>query len=333
MTGQTVTIMSLGNLRDGHRGAYVDTLCAHFDCRVSGLDVSALLGRDPVLVPMIEESFGRYAGVCLVRALLARRTVGLLFRPLPAIEGQTVRLRFKRAMLRVLRRLPGVHTLTILPFAVDPRFAEIASGWIHDLQLWDLQREEAGGIRIETGELAAAIRRQAGGRLVCAAIGRQDKAKGFDLFVRAWLDDAATRKALLFAFGGKVDAACATDAEAFAAAHGFAANRIVSDAELLELYAAADLVWAAYDPDYDQASGIVGRALQLGIPVVVRSGSLIERMCRIERHPHISLAANAGTVKPQDLPARLAPAEAANRAARHKAESIERLRSALGFSG
>jgi hypothetical protein len=47
----------------------------------------------------------------------------------------------------------------------------------------------------------------------------------------------------------------------------FASNRSVTDAELLGAYAASDAVWCLYPPFGDHASGVLGRAAQLGIPV------------------------------------------------------------------
>lgn len=332
MIRDAVTIVNLGATRDGHRGSYIDTLCALFACDVRGFGLRGMLARPPVLVPMVEESFARYVALCLIRAVLGRRTVGLLFRPRPAVDGMTVRLRAKRLALRLLRRLAGVRTLTILPFAVEPRFAQIANGWIHDLQLWDLCLPGTAASLPAPGALAAAIRAVAAGRGVCCAIGRQDRAKGFDTFARAWLESPALRQSVLFAYGGKVAADCAAEAERFAAAQGFSANRLVSDQELLDLYACADIVWGVYDPAYDQASGIVGRAMQLGIPVAVRAGSLVERLCLTEDHPCLSLEDPVG-LDLSALPTRLNPAVARQRAERHARESIATLREALGLTG
>lgn len=54
-----------------------------------------------------------------------------------------------------------------------------------------------------------------------------------------------------------------------------AEDRIVTDDEILRLYKVADLAWCCYAPDYDQASGVFGRALQTGVEPVVREGRVL----------------------------------------------------------
>ncbi|MEQ1543004.1 MAG: hypothetical protein ABL926_12190 [Novosphingobium sp.] len=330
MTAPQITILDLSLDGDGHRGPYLAMLCRLFPAQVLRYGPTALFSRRSVLVPMIEESLARYALACLVGALIGRRTVGFLFRPRPALEGRGLRMRTKRSVLAALRRLPGVSTLTILPFALEPGFARIANDWIYDLQLWDLvqadQPEPAGA----GGALADSLRARAGGRALCVAVGRQDRGKGFDQFVQAWTGSAELRQTTLFAYGGMVDPALAAAAKAFSAAGGFGLDRLISDAELLDFYAAADLVWCVYAPDYDQASGILGRAMQLGIPVAVRSGSLIERLCRAEGHPCVALGDPVQTAVLAALPPPLDPGAARARALRHGAESLRRLAAALG---
>lgn len=330
MTAPQITILDLSLGAEGHRGAYVAMLCRLFPAKVVRFGPAALFSRRPVLVPFIEESLLRYALTCLVGAAIGRRTVGFLFRPRPALEGRSLRMRIKRGVLAALRRLPGVSTLTILPFAVEPGFAQIANGWIYDLQLWDLV-EPGQPVRPEVGgALAQRLRQRAEARKLCVAVGRQDRGKGFDQFVACWTGNAELRSAMLFAYGGMVDPALATAATEFDAVGGFGLDRLISDDELLDFYAAADLVWCVYAPDYDQASGILGRAMQFGIPVAVRSGSLIERLCRAEGHPCVALGEGASVAALVAPPAPLDRTTARGRAARHGAESLRRLAAALG---
>jgi hypothetical protein len=320
---------------EGHRRAYVD-----FAARLLNGErrpVHALPGaRLPVLFLMIEEAFCLYVAVSLIRAALGRRTVGLLFRPQPAVEGKSVRLRLKRLALKLLRRVPGCRTLTILPFELDPRFGLIAHDCIDDFQLWDLgilEREAAAQRRIAAcgdGGLGDRILQVAGGRLVVCALGRQDRSKGFDVFTQSYSADAGLREGFLFAYGGKVAGGLDEEVRAFSEAGGFAEAREVSDEELLELYRVADLVWICYAPDYDQASGIFGRAVQLGIPAAVRSGSLIHRLCAREGIAHVAIAGGAGTTLGMTVPGVDGDAGAAH-ARRFAARSLPRLWDALGL--
>lgn len=324
-----VLLVDFGAGTHGHRGQWNAMLARLFNLRHAPFGLRTIVARQPILAPQIEHSPAGFLLTCLVRALLGRRTVGLLLRPLPALIGTSLRLRLKRLTLRLLRLLPGTQVLTIVPFALEPGFARIAHGWIHDLQNWDMQLgSSADGDRGK--QLSAAIRAEAGQRRICCAIGRQDRAKGFDRFARSFVGSPDLRGQMLFAFGGQAATDVARDAAMFAEAGGFALDRMISDAEIFGLYGAADLVWCVYDPAYDQASGILGRAMQLGIPVAVRPGSLIERFCLLEGHPHVAIADAADWSALVALPQPLAPEAASARARRHGELSLARLAAALG---
>lgn len=319
----------------GHRGDYVRFLMTLLPAeRRSALALPT--AREPVLFLLIEDSFVFYVLVAVIRALWGRRTVGLLFRPMPALTGTTIRLRCKRLLLRLLRFLPQCRTLTILPFSLEPRFGEIADGWIHDLQLWDLSPEEREAVS-STRERQSygnapfdEIEAAAGGRKVVCAIGRQDADKGFDVFTRTYADHPCLREVALFAVGGKVATVLQHRISPFETAGGWTLDKYLQADQLLVLYACADLVWCCYSKDYDQASGIFGRAVQLGIPVVVRPGSLLERLCLGEGISHFAFDPD----HPDDfLAAKPADPEAgAVLAKRFAAESLGHLQAALGIS-
>lgn len=325
----TPSVLIHSSSLEGHRGSYLSLLCRLLNGARTQRLWEMLFTAKPLFLLSIEASaFPLYCFVAPLRALLGRRTVGLLMRPYPAITGTSIRLHLKRILLKQLRRLPRIQTLTILPFSVEPRFADIADSWIHDPQLWDLPPEERTQ---SVGCLCTDIRTAAKGRPVCCAVGRQDRGKGFDWFANLYAEHSALRDAMLFAFAGKV----ATDSEsclpAFESSGGFACNRFITDAELIDLYAAADLIWCAYAPDYDQASGILGRAAQLGIPVVVRRDSLSHRICRSEKLAHIAIEPATDWQALNDQPPREASQQVLARHQRMRDQSLQRLRDALGL--
>lgn len=316
---------------DGHRAEYYALLGRLIGARRTASLARALFGREPVLVGALEAAgaLSRYAVLALVRAILGRRTSALLFRPLPTLAAANFRLRCKRVLLGWIRRLGIGQTLTILPFGLEPGFAQIASDWIYDPQFWDLHYPEAAADH-RTGPLAAKLRERAGRRRICCAIGRQDRAKGFDQLVALYCQRPDLRESWLFAVGGTVDPALDADCEAFEAAGGVIVPRFVSHDELLDLYASADLIWCSYDPDYDQASGIFGRAKQFGIPVVVRTGSMIHRYCRDQALPHLAYSGDLASFDVTAIPPPLDALEAARRARAEGRESLIRLKAALG---
>jgi len=317
---------------DGHRGSYLSLLGGLLNgVRASG-PWQMLRAPTPVFFLTLEGAFGLYCFIASLRVLSGRQTLGLLLRPGPALTGQSLRLRIKRRILKWLRCMPKVQTFTILPFSVEPGLAEIADGWIHDPQLWDLTAKERRQEERAEGAICADIRKAAAGRRICCALGRQDKSKGFDWFADLYAEHLPLRETLLFAFGGKVDGEVAASLASFEQAGGFACNRFVTDSELLDIYAAADLIWCAYDPGYDQASGILGRAVQLGIPVMVRRGSLAHRLCKIEGFAHLAIDPTTDVRAFANLPPREDEDKAVDRARRMGAESLERLRAALGVA-
>jgi hypothetical protein len=284
------------------------------------------VSRAPVLFLAVEETFLLYVIAGLLRAVMGRRTVGLLLRPMPLATSQRWRYRWRRMILRGLKRCALIQTLSILPFGVSPALAGIADGGIYDFQLWDLTDEERLAVETLRSE------RKPGECLVLTALGRQSRRKGFDLFVDSYARSAALRARFRFIACGKTAPALAEHAAVLCEAGGVVVDRTISDAELLGAYAASDAVWCLYPPAGDRATGILGRAAQLGLPVVVRQGSLSHRFCVVEDIAHIAATPAgiaerlAGPLPPRD--------EARGRlsALRFARESEATLRAAFGLT-
>lgn len=261
---------------EGHRREYVSLFERLFslqgwDTRVATHWREALADRAPSFFLMIEESFGGYVVAAVVRAALGRRTVGLLFRGREAVSGNSLRLRVKRMVLSVLRRVPNISTISIVPFNVDPRLAGVADAWIDDPQLWDVEDTS-----LTTTPLSVDLVAAANGRGLVVSLGGQSEAKGFRFFAKAWAEDRSLRDRWLFVAAGKVAVAEMSLAGILRAEGGVVIDRFISDAELASLYGVADVVWGVYAPSYDQASGIFGRAVQYDVPILLRRGSTIE---------------------------------------------------------
>ncbi|MCR6500391.1 hypothetical protein MUO32_15175 [Shinella sp. CPCC 101442] len=319
------TFLVYSATQTGRRPAYLRTLDRLFGARRAGLG-RILLSRAPVLFLMIEDAFISYIVICLLRAAVGRRTAGLLLRPMPLVASSRLHYRIKRTLLHWLKRLEAVQTLTILPFTVLPAAAFVARDWIYDIELWDLTDEERAAVECLRQE------RRPGDRLVLTSLGRQSARKGFDLFTESYGRCAGLRDRFRFIACGKVVPALADRATAFRGAGGVVVDRVISDAELLGAYAASDLVWCLYPPVGDHATGVLGRAAQLGIPVFVREGSLAHRLCAVENIPHVAATAEgvalrlAGPLPPHD-------AMRGRRMARDfTLQSETRLRAALGLA-
>lgn len=229
-----------------------------------------------------------FLATAALRSALGRRTAALFLRPAECFRPGRWKYQLKRLLFRAVSKMPGVVILTILPFSVEPRFAEVATGWIDDPQFWDMsvfdvpQTESADQITERVEETAA-------GRAVVLALGGQNRIKGFDFFSRLWCGSARIREKFLFCAAGAV----APEEEAakgrFCKAGGLVIDRRLENEELLRLYEHANAVWSCYAPDYDQASGIFGRAVQFGVPSLVRSGSFLEKLASEHDHRHLAM--------------------------------------------
>lgn len=259
----------------GHRQAYIDQFSGMVagwggEARVVDNWRAATSAPDPVLFLMIEESLLGYSLASLIRCIRGRRTVGLLFRGGEAARGGDFRLLAKRMVLSGLRRLPHVTTLSIIPFHAEPRLATLADNWIDDPQLWDLE-----DFATPATSLSESIVALAAGRRIVVSLGAQNASKGLPFFAATWCEQPKLRERQLFVAAGKVSPDSVDAAAALSSAGGVVVNRFLTDVELASLYGVADVVWAVYRPEYDQASGIFGRAVQYGRPVILRRGSAV----------------------------------------------------------
>jgi hypothetical protein len=189
----------------------------------------------------------------------------------------------KKALLTILAKQSKTSTLCIIPKHILPEIDSITDGWIYDLQLWDLSendRQLVAQLRTlgicedeSASKMFQSIRAATGGRKALVAIGRQSQDKGLDVLMQ-FCGIAKEHWATVVA--GKCPNATAK--QTILEGHGLVIDRHIKREELLAAYAAADAVWCLYSPSYNQASGVLGRAIQLGIPAIVRSNSVSDEI-------------------------------------------------------
>lgn len=224
---------------------------------------------------------------CL-RSLVGQKTIGFLFRPGDCFIKRSFKSLFRRTLFRFVSRLRDVHILSIFPFAVSPEFSSVATNWIYDPQLWDLHYLCVPGIQ-NGAPMQTQFQKLGDQRLLVVAIGNQDRRKGFDYLADLWVSSPELRASHLFVACGRVSDRSKPAARQFEEAGGVLLDRRIDDAELFCLYRIADLVWSCYAPDYNQSSGIHGRAVQLGVPVTVRKGSYLDAFGKTLSHPSLAL--------------------------------------------
>ncbi|MEG0619080.1 MAG: hypothetical protein RR557_07270 [Bacilli bacterium] len=280
----------------GHRQSYLDFVKQNFGGeKIHGLTL--FLKKGPVFFLMIEDNFMLYFFVACIRAFLGKKTAGLLFRPKPALQANNFKLKIKLHLLKLLKKNSKVRTLSIVPVPLEPEIAEIVDDWIYDFQLWDITNEQKKifeqlkygmkpSIDLPEYQIVHDIKKYANGRPIVIALGVQNKAKGTHILADNIQYFFENNYCVVVAGRFSSDSEIAKKPLEEGGALIF--DRFVTDEEILGLYAAADAVWCFYDPSYDQASGILGRAVQLGVLPIVRLGSFSEKFCLSENVNHLA---------------------------------------------
>ena len=275
---------------DGHRAEYIEL----FARELAQMGVTSAAISDPreamrsprVVFAMLDEDIATFIKATFLSIFTRSKIVALFFRPRECfLPG--MRYKFKYIVFRAMKLFGRAKIFTILPFSVDDRFDRVAHSWIYDPQLWDLLVfDPPTSAPIEAID---EIKNAARGRVIVSALGAQNPGKGFGSFCQMWASSQSLRETHLFVAAGKVVKECKELGKAFEAQGGILLDRFITENELHGIYRASDLIWSAYSPQYDQASGICGRAYQYGLPVVLRSDSYIETVMTELHHQHLGL--------------------------------------------
>lgn len=261
----------------GHRESYQTLFVRLFGLepsvgKVSRYNFSDLLAAGSLLFGTIDDDYKGFFVVSLVRAFLGRRTVGLFLRPQTCFGLRALRYSFKKFAFKVLKHVPLVSVFTIIPFSVAPQYKKVATAGVTDPQLWDMEMDT---VAPRDAELANRISRLADGRRVLVFVGTVSSIKGIEFLYDMVSAPAWPHEQILTLIAGKFSSETQHLSTKFSSFGALVLNRFISDDEIQTIYTSADFVWACYRKDYDQSSGIFGRAVQFGKTPVVRSGSLI----------------------------------------------------------
>ncbi len=275
----------------GHRKAYLDLFVNLTGFKpligpVSRQNFLELVSAKKVLFATVGHAFRRFWLVCLLRSITGK-TTGVIF--LGAMRYRTASNLptsfFDRFLLKIWKILPKQRLLAITPYNVEPTLAEVTNDYIYDPQMWDLWLENTPVV-FPTTPLSTSVERVKKGKNVLIFIGQTTKQKGFEELVKF---AEANRATLHVVAAGTVSQECATAVEKLRSLNMTVENRFITDEELLSLYGITDYAWSFYPPEYDQASGIFGRAIQLGVKPVIRTGSVIARTAEQLNIPSIQL--------------------------------------------
>lgn len=276
----------------GHRRSYLDGLGELFGLQpVSGkIDhrlFRRLVAARSVLFATLDDHVPSFLAVACARTLRGRKTMALFLRAQKCFEDGRWYYPLKRNAFRILKRQPGLTLASITPFSVTPRHREVAHAGVIDPQYWDLHDGNILRPPASTA-LAANVLAQANGRHVVCALGTLSLNKGIDFLADTLQRHPRLAEKMLVVAAGHVPLDARGSASRMTKAGALVIDRFMSDAELESLYTAADSVWACYAPDYDQASGIFGRAVQFGVLPMLRAGSVTEAFAKVHSLDHVS---------------------------------------------
>jgi hypothetical protein len=277
----------------GHKGSYAWTLRAltgyEVKCGERSLAlIRELISAKHVIFSTLDDDYVLFFVVSFLRMLTNRPTTGLFLRPQTCFGTMHPVQLAKRMAFWLARVFQIAEVLVIVPFEVAPTYSQVARDWVYDPEFWDLN------LKLESTELPSTplsdeVLAKAAGRAIISLPGTVLRRKGLSLITGILEVDPEVLSRILFVCSGRVPDSERDEAARFENLGGMLVPRTISDDELFSLYQVADLIWAAYAPEYDQSSGVFGRALQTGCLVAVRRGSLLERLARSEGLTHVAL--------------------------------------------
>lgn len=263
----------------GHRREYMELLAPLFRLtpttgKVKLRNILPLLRARSVLFGTIEDHYIGFVIVAFLRSLVGLRTVGLFLRPQTCFKSDgSLRWNWKGRFFGALRKVKGVSVGTIIPFDFAPHYARVASFGVMDPHMWD--KGNCSSCAQDT-VLANNLAQQARGRRIIAFLGTVTPIKGIEFLMALLSRPEWPEDRLFVVIAGKVAPDLAGPLRLIPSLRCLVIDRVISDIELDTLYSCCDLIWACYEPGYDQASGIFGRSVQFGKSAVVRRGSQID---------------------------------------------------------
>jgi hypothetical protein len=287
---------------DGHRQEFLDLFSREvndlgYNVIHRKLSIADVFHPGPILSLFLEEHPTTFLFVSFFRSLANKRSVTLMFRPKEASAGTTLKLKIKRALLRLSKVSKHTTVFTILPFEDASPINKIANDWIYDPQLWDwFSRQPPKDDAFIELVLSAAK-----GRKILTSLGVQSKVKGFDFFTSIWEKYPPIHKNILFVCAGDASRCSPEIKRRFTETGGLLIDRQLTTGEIASLYDVSDVVWACYSPEYDQASGIFGRAFQLNVPAIIREGASLNDLANRIGYAPINIRWNDTTHAKQAL--------------------------------
>ncbi len=271
--------MIIESNRNGHRAAYAAYFSALLDdSQIMFLSdtgkIDALrqtLGSKRLLLSTADDYLVFALCMSVLRVLLLRRTQLVTIRAEHTLDRGGAKAAVKWVLYRLLRDLPLVHIVSIMPHRIEPRLTRLTNASIYDPAFFELV-ESRGNARnpnnedLPLGQLPAEV----------VFLGVLSETRN----VRVFLDLFGAREGIVSKVYGR-RAANLTDDALANPGHVIVNEGHLDDSSFARILATAQSVWCAFTPDYDNFSGVFCNAARFGTPVWLTEGS---RLCRFAQH-------------------------------------------------
>jgi glycosyltransferase involved in cell wall biosynthesis len=246
----------------GHHSSFIDLFSKLFDMKSSVGKISfknscKLINSTELLFATLDDDIFGFLYISLARSFLGKKTVALFLSPhscfLPGWRSY-----LKKTLFKMIKLFPRVSVFSFLPFEAAPHLTGVATASVHDPQLWDLLSVPPD---IDQ-KMISRVHGIARGRPVLVFLGTVALEKGIDRLAEILQCSPNLSEKICVIIAGRVNKNCKNQVN-ICVSHGATLwDRRVSDEEMASLYVASELVWVCYNSNYDQASGIFGRAVQ-----------------------------------------------------------------------
>ena len=262
---------------NGHRESYNELFVSCFSLspltgKMNVKKFFSLVSAKKLLFGTLDDGYFSFMLISVLRTVLGKKTVAIFIRPAQCFMSNKIIYRIKFFLFYFLKRLKKISVVTIVPFSIRESYKKVAAIGLHDPQLWDLSEEKHWGLE---SELSARIISQAKGRKIVSFVGSVSENKGIEFFIRLIAGNSYLKKDFLFVIAGKFNTSTVDYKEKIKDFDVVVYDKFINNLELSSLYNVSDYVWCCYHPDYDQASGVFGRAVQSGTIAITREGALL----------------------------------------------------------
>lgn len=264
----------------GHRSLYANALLEfeEFKLIVSKPNIKLLmtLSLKPknLIFLTIDDSFYYYIICSIVRMLQKKKTIGIMLEPLGFLKNKSFKNKLKIIILNIFKKLGFTVIINIYSGLHLVDCENFYSGDIYDPAFWDL---DVGKTKLLNSNDNSNVNLNdifEIGYIYILFLGSISKRKRFDLFAECCKQN--TNKKIKFIAAGdsseSFDKSIIID---YKKNGGILIDRYITDSEVILLQSKSNIYWAFYAKDFDQSSGIAGRAYQYDKKLITRNESLI----------------------------------------------------------